>query len=214
VVPAAEPSASYSTGSLRITLSRYISIQTFDADRPVNGKLLLMDKSTNPEVWYNQMDDTPYELNHLIGCDINFNKFKNHGIEMRFFDWFPEEYLKAVMDFLVLLSAHSLSNAEPCRYDTQFYSQMIKDCVTKGHQCRISRIDANRLFSDLKLPNVTVDDMSPYQLLLQINNALYYRYKTSLLVKLMSPHMKLPVLVNYNKIAYEKLYEDLHGKKM
>lgn len=100
----------YSVGSLRVTLSRYISLQTFDVERPVNGKLLLMPKPDDPKFWYNRFQDTPYYLNKEIGYDINFNKFKNHGIEIRFFDWFPEEHLKSVIDFFVLLGAHSIQS--------------------------------------------------------------------------------------------------------
>ena len=80
-------SKNYSMGSLRVTLSRYISLQTFDTDHPVNGKLLLLPKSNDSKYWYNQLHDMPYQINSEIGADINFNKFKNHGIEMRFLDW-------------------------------------------------------------------------------------------------------------------------------
>ena len=73
VLSLADPmdSMNYSIGSLRVTLSRYISLQTFDVEKPVNGKLLLMKRSDDPSRWYNQLGDRPYQMNQEMGADIS-----------------------------------------------------------------------------------------------------------------------------------------------
>jgi alanine dehydrogenase len=203
-------SFNYSMGSLRVTLSRYISLQTFDIDSPVNGKLLLLNRSNDPTYWYNQLHDMPYQINNNIGADINFNKFKNHGIEMRFLDWFPEEYLADVMNFFVLLAQHSIS-LETISFDKMKYQTIIKNCVSKGAIYLLSVEESNLILKDLQLEQVN-HSMSSFQLLLYITDILYHKYHNSAIVNNMSPHMKKPQIVNYNLMAYERLYYDLYGK--
>lgn len=203
-------SRNYSMGSLRVTLSRYISLQTFDPDHPINGKLLLMKKSEDPTRWYNQLGDTSYHMNQEIGADINFNKFKNHGIEIRFLDWFPEEYLEGLMNFFILLAQHSITMGSVV-FDTTKYQDLIKNCVTKGFAYVLTPDLCNHILHDLQLHNVT-ENMTAFGLLSHISDVLYLRYYDAPIVQQMSPQMACPVLVNYNWIAFQELYHDIHGK--
>jgi hypothetical protein len=96
-------------GSQRCAASRYISIGTYDTVQMKKGKLLQEDrielsKRWPDNHWYNQLySQINYKKGEKIGFDINFNKFKNHGIEIRFFDWFPEEHLENVLRCIVHL---------------------------------------------------------------------------------------------------------------
>ena len=200
----------YSMGSLRVTLSRYISLQTFDVNNPVNGKLLLMKKSADASRWYNQLGETSYQMNQEIGADINFNKFKNHGIEIRFLDWFPEEYLEGLMNFFVLLAQHSVSVGS-FTYDSRLYQDIIKQCVTKGFTYVLSVDECNLILQDLYLNKVTIT-MTAFELLSHICDVLYLRYYNGHIVQQMSPNMPCPALTNYNWIAFQELYHDVHGK--
>uniref|UniRef100_A0A6C0KTR1 Alanine dehydrogenase/pyridine nucleotide transhydrogenase N-terminal domain-containing protein n=1 Tax=viral metagenome TaxID=1070528 RepID=A0A6C0KTR1_9ZZZZ len=201
----------YCIGSLRVGLSRYISLQTFDTDAPVNGKLLLMSKPEDPDFWMNQMFNSPYYMNKAIGYDINFNKFKNHGIEIRFFDWFPETYLKDVMNFFVLLAQHSfiLTNT----FHKSSYHTIIKNCVQKGHTCNLTKEECNIILTDLGLAHV-YQPHTPHALLCYMNDILFDLYHDSPVVRLLSPHMSRPQLVNYNQLAFQALYHDLFGKPL
>ena len=99
----------FPNGSQRAAASRYISIGTFDTNRIITGKLLQEDRRSYETQWYNDLyEQIHYEKGDKIGFDINFNKFKNHGIELRFFDYFPETYLNEVLTFLVYLLDHSI----------------------------------------------------------------------------------------------------------
>jgi len=204
----------YSIGSLRVSLSRYISLQTFNTQSPVNGKLLLMERPTDSEHWYNHLQDTPYVPNPSIGFDINFNKFKNHGVEIRFLEWFPEEYLTDLMNFFVLLAQHSFVIGKKASFDKSNYRSIILSCIRKGFTYKMSYKECDHILHDLSLPTMiyAYSAYTPFDLLQYISTQLYRRYADSELVQQMSPGMKRPVLVNYNRIAYEKLYQDVHGK--
>ena len=200
-------SGNYSIGSLRVSLSRYISLQTYDTEQPVNGKLLLMPKPEDKNFWYNMYENSPYFQNKEIGYDINFNKFKNHGVEIRFFDWFPEEYLKDVMNFIVLLAEHSTSLTRI--FDKSGYNVIICKCIQQGFTCVLTKEECNIILNDLDLMNV-YNDMSPYALLCYINIILYEMHSQGEIVGKMSPNIKLPILVNYNKEAYQALHHDIN----
>jgi len=207
----------YSVGSLRVTLSRYISLQTFDVDRPVNGKLLLHPTPADPNFWYNQFHDVPYVLNREIGYDVNFNKFKNHGIELRFFDWFPEKYIGDVLNFIILLAQHTTCTASYNKdrgsfsFDKTRYNSIIMGCLRKGFSHILTIDECNVILGDLRLPFVT-ECMAPHTLLSYISDALYDLYKDGEIVKNMSPNMVKPCIHNYNKEAYRLLYGDIYGE--
>lgn len=204
-----EPMAGYSLGSLRVTRSRYISLQTFDTKAPVNGKLLLMDKPTDPAFWYNRLKNSPYYLNPSIGYDVNFNKFKNHGIELRFFDWFPEDLWPAVLNLFVLLAQHSMTREFTIHKER--YNNIIVACVIKGFTARLS--DANVILEELGLPFMqSKEHVSPLAVLQYIADTLYEWYRDGDIVQQMSPGMTRPILVDYNRTAFQALWADLYGR--
>lgn len=207
----------YSLGSLRISRSRYISLQTFNTHHPVNGKLLLMDKPTDPLFWYNQLESSPYFLNNMIGYDVNFNKFKNHGVEIRFFDWFPEEYVEDVMNLFILLAAHSLYHGDMPIHKPN-YTDIILSCVKNGFTTRLNMDEVDIILRDLRLEHLKSilfnkdHFITPIILLQHIATELYEQYRSSDVVQKMSPHMSCPVLVDYNYIAFRELHHDLYGR--
>ena len=100
--------------SQRCAMSRYIGVGTYDTDVMKTGKIVQMDFTAhpmhdNPMWWVNRYSEiSDYEQIDKIGLDINFHKHKNHGIEFRMFDYFEEEHLKEVLQFLVFIMDHSL----------------------------------------------------------------------------------------------------------
>jgi hypothetical protein len=208
----------YSIGSQRVTRSRYISLQTFDVDAPVNGKLLLRPCPEDSAHWYNRLVQSPYQLHTEIGYDINFNKFKGHGVEIRFLDWFPEKYIKGLMDFFVLLGAHALAVGRSS-YQKDNYHDIILTCIRRGFTGRLRKEEVIRILEDMGLPEARNEDrkgeeVAPYSLLCSISAALYQRYCDSETVRKMSPNMQYPpFLVNYNEIAFREIYRGIHGKQ-
>ena len=200
----------YSLGSLRVSRSRYISLQTFDTKAPVNGKLLLMERPVAPLFWYNRLKDGPYFLNPSIGYDVNFNKFKNHGVELRFFDWFPEDLWVDVLNLLILLAEHSVARGESFTFDKKRYNEIIHSCVTKGFTHCLSAEECDVILEDLGLPSAR-ESMSPLKLLQLISDTLYLLHAEGEIPQRMSPSMPRPLLVDYNRTAFEALWKDMHG---
>ena len=205
----------YSIGSLRVTLSRYVSLQTFPTKAPVNGKLLHCDVPEGS--WYKGLGESPYHTNDVIGYDVNFNKFKNHGIELRFFDWFPEEYLADLVFFLILLGEHAVHcakrsprKAKPT-FDPRRYGDIIKGCVRKGFTYVLSALEVNQILEDLQLRPLN-GPRTAHELLCHLSNVLFATYRGGDIVSVMAPHRIVPpVMVNYNRIAFQRLHRDLFG---
>ena len=124
----------YPRGSQRVAASRYIGGGTFDTNNIQTGKLLQSDRKLYERGWYNELyNQINYKKNDMIGFDINFNKFKNHGIEVRFFDLFPVENLHEVLEFLVYLLDHSvvLEHLESCIHN-EFWNTIMYRAVLEG----------------------------------------------------------------------------------
>lgn len=105
----------FPAGSQRLAASRYVSIGTYDTREMPTGKQLVESVETiQGNEWRKQMYESPtcaYNLLEYVGFDINFHKFKNHGLEFRIFDWFSEERLGEVLRLLVWM----LDASQDCR---------------------------------------------------------------------------------------------------
>lgn len=112
--PFSEVNNKLTNSSQRCAKSRYIGIGTYDTKTMIPGKLLLIDSETNhlsnmSYWWYNRYYEyCSYKKEPRMGFDINFHKHKNHGIEIRIFDYFPESKLEFILEFCVLLFDYSL----------------------------------------------------------------------------------------------------------
>jgi hypothetical protein len=117
--PFSKVSDKFSKASQRAAVSRYIGIGTYDTNAMKPGKILKIDTKTCPQAhnnywWYTSFTkDSYYKPLDEIGADINFNKHGAHGIELRFFDWFPEEKLEEVMNLIVHVLDASLKYGCP-----------------------------------------------------------------------------------------------------
>jgi hypothetical protein len=67
-----------------------------------------------PFWWYRKYhSESGYVMLNEVGMDITFRKHYNHGVEIRFLDWFPETMLKEVLEFYVYLADLSLDKDMP-----------------------------------------------------------------------------------------------------
>jgi hypothetical protein len=105
---------SFAKGSQRCAISRYIGIGTYDTNQMRPGKLLTLDIKEIPGAhtsfwWYKRYHvSSAYLPLFKIGMDINFRKHYNHGIELRCLDWFPEERLYELIEFLIYAAEAAL----------------------------------------------------------------------------------------------------------
>jgi hypothetical protein len=105
----------FAKGSLRVGMSRYIGAGTFNTEEMRNGKrntIPIEDADVaKPDGWYSLFhQESSYTKLEEIGLDINFNKHHNHGIELRIFDWFPEDRLLELLEILIWTMDNALSH--------------------------------------------------------------------------------------------------------
>lgn len=140
-------------GSQRVAASRYISLGTFDTNRLKSGKQLQGNRKVYETPWYNELySQIHYEKSDTIGFDINFNKFKNHGIELRFFDYFPEKHLEEVLRFLVHLLDHSvaLEFIESCITNKK-YNSIVYKAILEGKDAMLTKEEVSWIHKFLQL---------------------------------------------------------------
>jgi len=134
-------------GSQRCAASRYISVGTYDTVNMKTGKLLQDDRNVLAKRWpdNNWYDQLYAQINYKkadkIGFDINFNKFKNHGIEIRFFDWFPEEYLENVLRCIVhiLDLSESLGSMPENPFSSTIWHELVYNALLEGRDAVLKK---------------------------------------------------------------------------
>ena len=103
----------YSKVSQRSAISRYIGIGTYDTERMPEGKCNTLPLTHIPAAssdfwWYRRYHETSgYVGLETLGMDINYKKHFQHGVELRFFDWFPEKRLEELLEILVYVAEAS-----------------------------------------------------------------------------------------------------------
>jgi hypothetical protein len=197
----------YSGGSLRLCISRYIGLGTYDSDKMIKGKML-NDFEYKIGHYFNQLHhNSIYNPPEKIGYDFNYNKFQKHGIELRIFDYFPEKYLEDIINFIILLCQFSIYSNIPNPQDDILWNQFVVDCIQKGSEAMVSVGLYNRLLLlfDINLgccipmcqnnkPKKILDVMTI------ISTYLYENYCDFSLVQKMSPEIKPIQFVDYNSI--------------
>jgi hypothetical protein len=137
----------FALGSQRGAMSRYIGLGTFDSKTMPKGKILTMDLSGVRSTWYGTYHKSSgYVPLEKIGLDINFNKHWNHGVELRFFDWFPEERLHGLLKLLVYLG--DVATTRPCMrdpLDSTLWNTWMVRVMRKGAAAGLTEVEAKAL---------------------------------------------------------------------
>jgi hypothetical protein len=72
--------------------------------------------------------------------DISYRKHYNHGVEIRFLDWFPESMLKGVMEFFIYLADLSLDPTIQMPDEAimnEEYNTLIVNMLKEGKRYRV-----------------------------------------------------------------------------
>jgi hypothetical protein len=124
-----------SSTSQRIAKSRYIGFGTYDVEKMIPGKFMHIKSNDNhlsnlDYWWFNQYyKNSDYTKEDLIGLDINFHKHKNHGIELRIFDYFHESKLEEAFTFIILLMDHSLHKIIKSPVRNKLWNEYVVDIL-------------------------------------------------------------------------------------
>jgi len=143
--PLSKVSDLYSKASQRCAISRYIGIGTYDTSSMSTGKILTQPiekiRGSDNDFWWYKIyhSQSGYEPLKEIGMDINFRKHYNHGVEIRFIDWFPEKDLKELMEFYVYLADLSIIGFLPTEaVMSEFWNALVVDMLKNGKECIVS----------------------------------------------------------------------------
>lgn len=189
----------FAGGSQRCALSRYIGVGTYDTKTMIRGKLLdTFDPRSNPNLWYNSYHKTSgYICPSTIGFDINFNKFTNHGIEIRFFDYFPEAYLQSVMNVIVLACELSIKKKKiPIATELECWNRQTINSVSMGSD---GGIDVEYVKAISKAFGIKIKGNNLRELFQCIADELFLKYSDGKFAKRISPSMPRPIIINHNE---------------
>jgi hypothetical protein len=203
----------YAGGSLRLMLSRYIGLGTYDSNKMIKGKMLNNFDYSNNNHWYTKLhENSPYSPPEKIGYDINYNKFTKHGIEIRIFDYFPENYLEDIINFIILVCQHSYYTEIESPLENELWKDFTIQCIKKGSEAKVNYLLYCKLkyIFDINYINCwdfffeSKKDRTLISVLNEIKNNLYDNYKDFSICKKMSPDMKKINFIDYNKEIKEE----------
>ena len=201
----------YSAGSLRLTASRYIGIGTYNTSTMKKGKLLQDAKTTshiyqNSNSWYNQLYKlTDYKQGDHIGYDVNYAKHYNAGIEFRILDYFPEDALPDLINFIILLFDHSLENEiTKSAYECQEWHNFTTNVLLNGYVGKIPYQLITSYHKILGFPLINEPNIKYY--MSTLIDFLHLKYHNSYCSRCMSPNMIKPLFHNVNKYMWENNY--------
>lgn len=153
----------FPAGSQRLAASRYVSVGTYDTRTMPTGKLLTHPVSEMPTAaWWREMyarrgKRIAYIALDAIGYDINFNKFPNHGLEFRIFDWIPEIHLLEILRMCVWLFDLAIANPNkevPVPQEDPVWRFWLGECVWEGASVLFDAPAADRFLRVLGIPGV------------------------------------------------------------
>jgi len=198
----------YAGGSLRLMLSRYIGLGTYNSNEMSKGKMLNDFNYKNKNHYFEKLHEkSPYNPPETIGYDFNYNKFVKHGIELRIFDYFPEEYLEDIMNFLILLCDFSIHADFPDPVLDEDWNKFVINILKEGSKAKLPIVLKNKINQLFITCNLccysffkTEDSPTIFQFMNSFSKKLYKNQRKSPLCKKMSPNMKQIKFVDYNKI--------------
>lgn len=149
----------YGGSSQRLAVSRYIGVGTFDTVTMPVGKILQISRASLPWQigtsnggWYQDCSDWAYEPLEQIGLDLNFNKHRNHGLELRFFDALPMKSLEEALEMVVLLGELAQSFDRdgqnlPIPQESLIWKKLAKIALERGQIGIVTDNDIQSFFS-------------------------------------------------------------------
>jgi len=195
----------YAGGSLRMALSRYIGLGTYDSYQMEKGKLLNCFDWRGKGTYMSKIHlNSPYIPPRTIGYDVNYNKFQKHGIELRFFDYFPEKYLESVMNLIILVCAYSDTVDIPDPRASRIWVDTVVQCITQGSDRALSHAFVQLLYKTFSMYTCYwwwpfASDYTILAVMTKIGNHLYSTYAKSDIALKLSPGMKPIQLTDYTK---------------
>jgi hypothetical protein len=151
----------FPAGSQRIAASRYIGLGTYDTRIMETGKLVTRETGLVDKKWWDSMYRSPncaYAALEKIGFDINFQKFRNHGLELRIFDWFPVSLLPDLVRLLVWMLSRAVEMRDvPCPQESAQWNAVTERAVWHGTDALVTAAELDAFRHTLDIPSLYPD---------------------------------------------------------
>ena len=180
----------------------------------IKGKMLNdYEYKSQTNHYFNKLhQESPYNPPEQIGYDINYNKFLKHGIELRIFDYFPEEYLEDIINFIILICQYSNNNFIPDPKEDEDWNNFVIDVLKNGSTVLLKPVLSDKINTIFKTLTCNIFPMfrrkkprSILHFMNKISGKLYKKNKDFSICTKMSPNMKKIEFVDYNSIIKKKL---------
>ena len=180
----------YSKASQRCAVSRYIGIGTYDTVAMTTGKIVTIPISeipgTQTDFWWYKVyhKESGYRPLDELGMDICYRKHYNHGVEIRFLDWFPETMLKGLIEFYICLADLSLeSNMPENPIMSPIWNGFVVSVLRGGPDSKVSK-EVLQVYSKM-LKTSFINELTVSDMYNAISNILKTRYTNGLCNKCM-----------------------------
>lgn len=203
----------YTKGSMRGALSRYIGIGTYDTTKMIRNKILVAPiKNIKPAnvIWWRDMVEKKikYKLPlQDIGMDFNYMKHYQSGFEFRLLDGFPLEYMKDIIDVILLMCCYALSFDKlddiPIAMENQTWNDIVFETLTKGYNSIITKTQIHELSSVLNIKINSNNDMLLEKFYYLLLDELFNKYHNNIILEQMTKNFtKINRWENFNKIQF------------
>lgn len=165
----------FSAASQRAAVSRYIGVGSYDTDKMLHGKLNTVPreatrvaKENGWMVMYER--ENAYKRLSEVGVDINFNKHYNHGLELRFFDYFEPERLSQLLRVIACVCDQAIQGPVSIPQESPLWNTLVEIVFQHGPAAKIYPWMCEKLSAALGLrvppgPVLEVWDQIKYSLL-------------------------------------------------
>jgi hypothetical protein len=204
-------SDNYTKGSMRGTISRYIGIGTYDTRKMIKKKILTAPiKEIKPSnvIWWRDMveKNLKYNLPMVdIGMDFNYAKHYQSGFEFRLLDGFPIEYMKDVIDCILLICCHALSFSKlddiMIAQENQTWNDLVYNTITKGYNAAITINQINELCNIFNIKINVDNDMLLENFYFTLLEQLLIKYcHNNILLQMTQDFTRINRWKNFNKV--------------
>lgn len=200
----------YAGGSMRCAMSRYIGVGTYNPIDMQTGTLQTCPiDSVRPPApiywWRDQLEhQTQYIFpKHEIGVDIHYAKHFQCGIELRWFDGFPLDSLKRVLDLIVLISTYAQQIAfhvHNVASRSQPWNDVVSKSILHGHTTRLSKEEQKEYLRVLQLQDLPCEAETDWESFSRVLfTAMDTRLSKRSLLTQLSPDFKIEPLPCVNE---------------
>ncbi len=132
----------FSAASQRAAVSRYIGVGSYDTEQMPHGKLNTVPREDARVAQENGWmvlygRENAYKELSEVGIDINFNKHYNHGLELRFFDYFEPERLPQLLRVLACACDQAVAGPVSVPQESPLWNTLVEVVFQHGAAAKV-----------------------------------------------------------------------------